>query len=130
MIKTYLNLLVITLIVTITIVYGFVDGGSPTDVKNKRNDETRLNHLSSISNQIYSYYQKQQQLPQDLSTLYQNGIKPLSDPSSGEPYEYRIISGSAYELCAIFATKEINRLNEQFSHPQGRHCYKYTTSSK
>ncbi|MCR4256278.1 MAG: hypothetical protein NUW08_01085, partial [Candidatus Uhrbacteria bacterium] len=58
------------------------------------------------------------------------------DPDSGEPYEYRIGSGSTYELCSDFSTDSVNvdkRITEPYpadnrfwEHGPKRTCFTIT----
>jgi hypothetical protein len=52
----------------------------------------------------------------------------LRDPVTNISYEYHPVSGTAYRLCAVFATDtraEYQRLRIPtfWAHPKERHCY-------
>jgi hypothetical protein len=62
----------------------------------------------------------------------------LNDPATGARYEYHPKSGTAYELCATFATDSATDSADEgngfragysfWSHPAGHHCYQLDAS--
>ncbi|MCR4256685.1 MAG: hypothetical protein NUW08_03195, partial [Candidatus Uhrbacteria bacterium] len=94
------------------LVAGLWLGGSPAQERARRVDAARVSDFQSISNAIDQYYTANSNLPPDLDTLARARetywVSSLVDPDSGEPYEYRIGSGSTYELCSDFSTDSVN----------------------
>lgn len=96
---------VIVVVVT-AIVFGFFVAGSPQNQRTVRFDERRVQDLSSLQSQIINYWQKKNQLPQNLDQLTNDilGIVIPKDPKTGMPYEYTKLGNLKFELCASFET--------------------------
>ena len=52
------------------------------------------------------------------------------DPATKKPYEYRLLGGASYELCATFDTDDktevpnVTAADNSFLHPAGPFCFK------
>lgn len=105
--------------------------GSPARARERRFDIKRVEHLAQLNMSVNSYYASSGHLPAALSDLQQETgyTTTLRDPASAEPYEYRVIDGNAYELCATFqqAAKGASR---KWQHGAGRHCFKHRPQNK
>ena len=102
-------------LVVISIVTGFYFLGSPTTLRNIRDDNQRENDISNLRSQVVNYYQtKNGTLPATLADL--NVGNPYSmelpvDPATDQPYAYAVIASTtnngiaypAFQLCATFA---------------------------
>ncbi len=94
-------------------------------------DERRVQDLRSIAHWINL---RPMPPPAGLTELTQGSRTGVSDPVTNAPYEYSRKAGSAYELCATFATgsapgEDGFRSRSIFwSHPTGRHCYELDAS--
>jgi hypothetical protein len=86
----------VIIVITAGIIGGFVLAGSPQQERLYRIDEQRLNDLYSLNSQVYSYYSSHNQLPQ-----LQHVTVP-TDPVTEEPYEYRVLNDTTFELCTTF----------------------------
>ncbi|MEM9979465.1 MAG: hypothetical protein AAF808_17695, partial [Cyanobacteria bacterium P01_D01_bin.2] len=93
-------------------------------------DQQRLEDLSAIANSLYWQSQDQDDytLPEVLTTTNQR-----QDPITQESYSYRKVDDERYELCASFATdssthKLANANNQNWQHPNGRHCFELELS--
>ncbi len=102
-------------------------GGSPAQERARRIDAARDKSLQSISNAIDQYYNTNARLPDDLDTLVRARetywVDSITDPESGEPYEYRIRTDTTYELCATFTTDSTvsdPRLTDPYAPPDNR----------
>ncbi len=118
------------------LISGFVIMGSPAKQQQIVRDQRRLSDLQSLHNNIQDYYAREQKLPESLANLNQ-GYKPVGpqDPTLGQPYEYMVGLGSAYQLCAVFEIDDPVVLNSSISspvygpyevnwtHPAGRYCF-------
>ncbi|MDJ0728573.1 MAG: hypothetical protein QNJ33_01130 [Crocosphaera sp.] len=116
--------------VTIGILTGFWLLGSPQLQRSLKADKRRVENLHDITEFIRRETIKSKNnsaLPQSLPD---KGY--TLDPMSKQPYEYNIIDGTEYQLCANFETdSQKNRKKDDFyrrldlfwDHPQGRHCY-------
>lgn len=129
-----------TAAVLIAIVAGFWLLGSPGQQRLLSLDSERVDDLTQIaSNLVYAVENPgnttpapplPEQLPNSMASR-----DDLRDPLTDEPYEYRRLSDSAYELCATFATdstqleKTSQFSNTQWPHPAGRHCFEVAKSA-
>ena len=102
---------------------------SPAQERLRRLDERRVDDLRSISAELDFYWTREGTLPSSLEDLAKEpGVfLELYNPETGRPYEYRVLSSNAYELCAEFArdtTEGHGRpYRDYWSHTQGRHCF-------
>jgi len=87
-----------------SIVIGFIVMGTPQAQRMKRLDGERISDLQSIQWQIVNYWQQKEMLPAALNDLEDSisGYKAPADPSTYEPYVYRVIGDRTFELCATF----------------------------
>ena len=112
--------------VLVVLALGFHYLGSPANQRAINSDERRIDDLRSIAQWIHF---RPLPLPASLTESAQSSPANLTDPVTHAPYEYHPKSGTAYELCATFATagkgaEDPYRLRSAFwNHPQGRHCY-------
>jgi hypothetical protein len=125
------------LVVLGSIVSGFFIIGLPTDQRDLRFDQERVNDLQSIQWQIIDFWQTKERLPNTLDELSDPlvGFIVPTDPETGEGYDYNTGENLSFELCAVF-TRESNsikqerrvydELSENWKHPSGRYCFKRT----
>ncbi len=97
---------VVVIVVILAIGFGFYVAGSPASQRMVRFDETRVNNLSSLQGQIINYWQKKNELPQNLDQMANDilGIIIPRDPKTGVSYEYQVLGKLKFELCATFET--------------------------
>lgn len=98
-------LAIILAVVTLgSIVVGFFVVGTPTDQRNRRFDEQRVQELQMLQEQIVNYWTLKHNLPSDLSQLQDNisGFVVPKDPDTEMAYEYKILEPLKFELCATF----------------------------
>lgn len=131
-------MVMLTVVVLCTVIYGFMDGGSPKAAKDKRDDDTRYQNLYTLRGTINSYYSKNKTLPTTLN----EGVRPSNvsvssygaqeywkDPETKTDYEYKILNDKEYQLCATFATdntKSIDKYQNAFGHPSGYYCLTFS----
>ncbi len=138
---------------TVAIVLGFVIGaffllGSPAEQRRLRLDNERVSNLQDIYYNIQSYYINNDTLPTALTDLQNspNYFANLTDPETGEIFEYTVSSESSYELCAVFNTENIllessperprvTKAGMQseptfWKHGKGRTCFDLTVQKK
>ncbi|NCN07166.1 hypothetical protein GW933_00570 [Candidatus Falkowbacteria bacterium] len=128
----FIGIVVISLV---TIIGGFMLIDSPQTTRMKKQDQSRVDALNNIRNIIISEYMSTKVLPSDLSAPK---FSNLVDPVTGQPYEYRVIGETAYELCANFelAVDDYNDKNRYMNvggenwdfHQGGRQCYEQEVS--
>ena len=119
--------------VVVGIVAGFSLLGSPNRQRLISLDEERVGDLRQIANYIRNNSRVGESdtnpPPAQLTDInITSGAK--EDPITEEPYEYRVLSDSSYELCATFATSSLEdsplsyrRSGDEWAHSEGRHCY-------
>ncbi|MCY4365009.1 MAG: DUF5671 domain-containing protein [Chloroflexi bacterium] len=128
-----MGLAVVAVVVVVsTIGYSIYLAGTPGQQRDVRLDERRVSDLQNISNNIDSYLDLNFEMPGALEDLMgpRFFVRSVEDPETGEPYEYRVIEGTSYELCAIFATDTSERRDDRrtfseraWDHGRGRTCY-------
>lgn len=96
-------------VVVAAIVFGFFVAGSPQNQRTVRFDERRVQDLSSLQNQVINYWQKKNELPQNLDQVANDilGIIIPKDPKTGASYEYAKLGNLKFELCATFETSSL-----------------------
>ncbi len=131
---------VVSVVVVATAITGLIVAGSPLQERLRRLDAQRTSDLQSITYAMDQYWIVQRQLPKDLPELLRSRdvyVQNTSDPETGGPYDYRIVDGDTYELCATFQTDvrtkdkfgrttepyPYGRQNEFWDHEIGRTCY-------
>lgn len=93
-----------TVVVGVVVVIAFSVIGSPRTQRLVRYDEAKISALQEISRQIEYFSERNKRLPTNLKEIesgYSYGIS-ITDSQTNVPYEYRAISASSYELCAVF----------------------------
>ena len=121
---------VISLIVA-AVAYGLYLTGTPGFQRQVRFDERRIADLQQISRAVSSYHSQSGRLPETLEALefLDFFVPSLSDPKTGESYEYRVASEVTYELCAVFeydssiAVKPRFPGLESWEYKEGRQCF-------
>lgn len=128
-------------IVAITFVWGILIVGSPSYGREQRMDEQRITDLRQIQdeilNQVYGDARYKEPmvsvptlpkpLPKDLQTVAANAqyMKlSLNDPETEVPYEYAV-SGTSFDLCAVFTLTRDLGYDIFWNHPAGRHCFTF-----
>lgn len=87
------------------IVGGFMVMGTPSEQRDMRFDQERVNDLEEIQWRITDYYRTKETLPESLDQVTGAiGVEKMpTDPETGEPYTYAKIADLSFELCATFA---------------------------
>ncbi len=106
---------------------GFILAGSPSHQREIRMDEQRVNHLTTIQDQLISYWQVKRELPSSLNELKNDLIyfTPPLDPETGMAYEYKVLDPLRFELCATFNQKIPSENPDSPSNPAYNYDYKY-----
>jgi hypothetical protein len=106
---------------------------------NVKDDRARLSDLKGIAGALHDdwKYSRDKNLWQPPTALKDmpkvlQGIR-LTDPVTGAAYDYRLLSGSKYQLCAVFdrdSSRQAQGLTEKdWSFPKGRHCFAVDAST-
>ncbi len=113
---------VVTGLVVVAVILGFVVGGSPKTERSRGFDSQRASDLRTLANCVSSYASNQKALPDSLSDLtkstqYSYCSNNTLDPETRVPYEYSVTIPSVQkgavrqgeiQLCANFALDSMN----------------------
>ncbi len=98
--------LVAVIVIAAVIITGLVVAGLPQSKRLLRLDDQRAVDLSSVHNQVLTFWKAKSRLPKDTAEIQSADVygawKMPTDPTTGESYEYRVISAKTFELCAVF----------------------------
>lgn len=116
--KVFVALIVVCVLAVI--VYACIIAGSPKEQRERQFDDQRINALSQISSSVNSFYLTNKILPSSLDFLSTQPYffgGPLTDPKTGEKFEYAQKVGAAYELCATFAFATDDKIVSMYARP-------------
>ena len=124
----------VILAVIFAVGYGIYIVGSPAGQRLLRFDARRVSDLQNISQTIDTYWHLNEELPGALEELQGSRFyyaRSIQDPATQQPYEYRVVDGNQYQLCAVFDTDSSQRdqpVPRPFSpkvwdHGTGRTCF-------
>ena len=104
--------------------------GTPSEVRKMKQDNTRLEHLSSIQQQVLYSFNNKGKLPEKIAELENalGGFSVPMDPVTNASYEYKILNQgklvmdyttktrkltvpAKFEICATFETKRAYNAN-------------------
>jgi hypothetical protein len=122
------------LAVIATFCMGLGVAGSPSRQRHIEADRARVQNLRTIANAVFSRQMRTRNaqpavpLPNALRELAADGLSPAQtiDPETKAPYEYRVKSDSAYELCAVFVNMDDTPQQSipwPWHHGRGRTCF-------
>jgi len=92
-------------IVIAAIVAGLFVIDGPGEARLERLDAARVEDLRRIEQEVANVWRRTDALPPSLDSLRATNRLPADgvvDPTTGAPYDYRVLSDSTYELCATF----------------------------
>lgn len=135
------------ILVILSIILGFVVGGTPSEARLRKFDSQRAQDLQMVSSAVSNFAFENSRLPKDLSEIkdnvrYNYGASYI-DPETKENYEYRIISqgsgvndSAEYELCGVFSLSTLSEIKGVYEygygnwaeHDQGRVCKTQTAT--
>jgi hypothetical protein len=114
--------------VAAAVVAGLTVIGSPAEQRLLRLDERRVLDLRRLAQVVSSHWNARQALPLNAADLVDGRSLtrvPL-DPSSDEPYEYRVSGQSQFELCAVFdRPSRLEDAADFWYHDAGRRCFEF-----
>jgi len=124
----------VILAVVLAVGYGIYVVGSPGGQRLLRFDARRVSDLQNISQTIDIYWELNEELPGALEELQGSRsyyVRSIQDPATQQPYEYRVVGGNQYQLCAVFATDSSQReqgvprpfSGKVWDHGTGRTCF-------
>ncbi len=137
MYKYYSVFVGLTVVVIVSIVYGFNFAGTPFSQKLLKEDLARLSDMSNVKNSIDQYYEENRMLPKTLEDLVPKQISKIPmDSKLQKPYEYKTVSTASYSLCTNFATDTKDQNSKEYQanpynyendnkHSKGYDCINY-----
>ena len=127
------------------VTWGFVTLGGPSEERTRRFDQRRVQDLRRLGRSIDAFATRNERLPmsiQEVVASSQNTRRRarlvhqenVRDPTTDQPYDYRIGVGLRYELCASFQGPSRDPWVQQrygafWSHPSGTHCYAFDAAT-
>ena len=117
-----------SVVVIVSVLIGLYVSGAPSEQRLKRLDSQRISDLQEIVRAMGAYTWKTKTLPASLPDLVDGRrlSRLPSDPVTGIPYSYEVISASKYKLCARFDLPSEAYLTDDFwFHEQGQVCYAF-----
>jgi hypothetical protein len=134
--KDSIIVIVVSLLVIGSIIYGFTTVGFPANSRGEKLDATRVEHLRNIKSAIESYASSKNVLPKTLQEVKKDlTYTSIKDPETEKEYGYFVTGEETYKLCANFATASEDDKNTdnqslyydsytaEFRHPKGEHCF-------
>jgi len=119
--------------VTLAVIAGMVFMGSPAEQRTLRFDERRVGDLRQLSNAVQNHWRRRNELPARADDIVDGQMMtrlPL-DPTSGQPYDYRVTEPGKFELCATFSRRSRAEDSRDFwFHEAGRHCFSFDAATK
>lgn len=133
-----------TIVIVLSITWGFSVLGSPRTQQLLKYDQQKVNDLQSINGQVINYYGGKGTLPKTIEEMSNgNYYIPQLDSQTRKPYEYQKIDDTTYNLCVEFnkASDDKNAINlrhyydnyggaNTWTHPAGRYCFKETINTE
>ena len=113
-------------------VSGMMQIPSPHTARLKKMDDLRLSSMVDLSNKIVDYYNKRKLLPVSLAVLVSEKLvysKNIKDKETSEPFEYRILDPTHFEICAHFHQEGRHWSGPEWEHGAGRQCFKQEVRS-
>jgi hypothetical protein len=120
---------VLVLVVALVVIRGIMIIGSPSEERTRRIDSRRVSDLQRISQSVEIYHSRHQEVPSSLDALMKEpGLANVpADPVTNEPYGYRAVDMTSYELCSTFdGDSNDSRAEGIWAHSAGRQCFTRT----
>jgi len=119
-----------------SLVGGFFVIDSPKTQRMYKLDQQRVEDLWSVQSAVEAYWWEKEALPVNLEQVDTELLLP-TDPTTREPYDFRVVSDEIYELCATFDLESEQRdgfirpapfsggvmTRDFYAHRAGRDCF-------
>ena len=122
---------IVSVVVAIAVVAGFLALGTPRSERGRRLDDARLEDLRAASARVSGHFARTGALPSSLAEADAAlpGATPLADPETRAPYAYEVLGDSTFRLCATFDhPTEDDRARmayDPWAHAAGRSCFRF-----
>jgi hypothetical protein len=109
--------------------------GPPSEERRRRLDAIRVGDLRQISTAVDMYWKQEARVPESLAAVPDvpnAAFRRTMDPATGEPYPYRVLDGSRYELCATFEAEDADGAYDDrfWAHGAGRRCFELDAAKR
>ena len=122
-------LAVISAVVAAVVVTGFLVMGSPKEARKEELDKRRVEDLRMLANLMTPEPGRPLRDSLDVHGYSPDMKAQLTDPVTNQPYAYRMIDSTHFELCATFDTEvrpeDLQPYEREWAHAQGRHCFRF-----
>ncbi|GEM_PF-6879796 len=137
MLKHIILITILTALVFSAVLYGFISGGSPFEIRNQKMDQAQITKIQSLSTIIDQYFQVNQRLPQTLNDIFNNDQSKNYDLQTNNSFEYIKNGDFSYNICTNFSSdapkQDASRysyyndsINQKYSnYKKGRYCFEY-----
>lgn len=128
--------IILASVMLVSVVIGFFIIGTPATQRSRRFDETRVQNLQMMQNQVINYWTQKGVLPNQISLLNDSisGFMTPVDPKTNQAYGYRVLDQKTFELCADFETindvrktmmegQYYDSFNQNWNHGAERTCF-------
>jgi len=103
-------------VVIASLILGFMNTETPSEVREMRLDQTQINDLQTIQYHIEESYRVTGSLPKNLDETY-NGLPIPEAPQGREEYRYNVTGKNTFELCADFVYPTNKSEQMRYSEP-------------
>jgi hypothetical protein len=114
--------------VAAAVIAGLVVTGSPAAQRLQRLDERRVDDLGRLARAVNAHWAQRHELPGRLEDAV-DGLNLRAapvDPSSGVPYDYRVVAPGKFQLCASFSRPSAGAAPGDFwYHETGPACFDF-----
>jgi hypothetical protein len=133
-------------VVLAAVIAGFFIAGSPGKERVRRFDDRRVQDLQFLQSEIVNYWVNKERLPESFAVLRDDirGVGIPRDPETASEYEYRVVAGETFALCAAFTLPSVSETSvskpayprtsypyypyagENWEHGAGKICFERT----
>ncbi len=122
----------VSVVMLAAVVTGLIVAGSPGQERARQYDQRRVSDLQTLANAIDQHWTRTKALPAspaDLLGKREYYVSSVTDPRTGEAYEYRITGEKTYELCASFeledASDALSKPRAPYPYPEGTDFWRH-----
>lgn len=94
-----------TVVVLVSLVYGFANIATPTEVRERKLDNTQISDLQDIQWHVQDYLNINGELPKTVAELYK-GLPVPEAPEGRSAYRYEV-TDAGFNLCATFSAQSL-----------------------
>lgn len=115
------------------VVAGLTLIGSPAEQRLLRLDEQRVNELRLLAKAAERRWDSEERLPDSAADLVdgQYLTRLPTDPTTREPYQYRVTAPRQFEVCATFdRPSRPERAGDFWFHGAGQRCFPFDVTER